>query len=84
MKLSVYAFASLLAAGIASVVLNPGVASAIPSSCTISNSTVSCKTAKDCKDARNELKKQHPNISYCYNQQPDKDRFEYVHIATWY
>ncbi|CAM4433935.1 hypothetical protein NONI108955_27835 [Nocardia ninae] len=83
MKFSIYAFASLLAAGIASAALNPGVANAIPSSCTIANSAVVCKTARDCESARKELKAQHPNISRCYNQQPDKDRFEYVHMARW-
>ncbi|MFI6171599.1 hypothetical protein ACIBCN_32810 [Nocardia sp. NPDC051052] len=84
MKLSIYAFTSLLAAGIASAALNPGVASALPSGCTLGSSSVVCDTAKQCADARNELKGQHPQISYCSNQQPDKDRWEYVHIATWY
>lgn len=83
MRLSAYVFTSLLAAGVASAVLNPGFASALPSSCHTGGFGVSCKTAKDCEAARSELKSKHPSISRCYRQQPDKERFSYVYSANW-
>ncbi|MFG3617874.1 MULTISPECIES: hypothetical protein [Nocardia] len=83
MRVSACVFTSLLTAGIASAVLNPGVANALPSGCHTGGFGVSCTTKKDCESARSELKKQHPSISRCYSQQPDKEKFKYVWSANW-